>query len=185
MDPASILLYLFFLVASAYFAASETAYTAVSKVRLRTLADKGSKQAKRALWVCDRFDKTLSTILIGNNIFHAACASLSSLLVISALGQECVGYGTVVTTLIVYLFAEMLPKSIAKARAEELSLFFAGSMILLVKVLTPISALFSGISTLLSKFISSEGQKTVTEEDDVLDLRVAAQSREEITALAV
>lgn len=165
MDPASIVLYLFFLLASAYFAASETAYTAVSKVRLRTLADKGNKRAKRALWVCDRFDKTLSTILIGNNIFHAACASLSSLLVIAAMGQEYVGYGTIVTTLIVYLFAEMIPKSIAKARAEELALFFAGSMVFLVKVLTPISALFSGISKLLSKFISSEGQKTVTEEE--------------------
>ncbi len=165
MDPASILLYLFFLLASAYFAASETAYTAVSKVRLRTLADKGSRQAKRALWICDRFDKTLSTILIGNNIFHAACASLSSLLVISAMGQEYVGYGTLVTTLIVYLFAEMIPKSVAKARAEELALFFSASMVLLVKLLTPVSALFSGISALLSKFISSENQKTVTEEE--------------------
>ena len=165
MDPASILLYLFFLLASAYFAASETAYTAVSKVRLRTLADKGSRQAKRALWICDRFDKTLSTILIGNNIFHAACASLSSLLVISAMGQEYVGYGTLVTTLIVYLFAEMIPKSVAKARAEELALLFSASMVLLVKLLTPVSALFSGISALLSKFISSENQKTVTEEE--------------------
>ncbi len=165
MDPASILLYLFFLLASAYFAASETAYTAVSKVRLRTLADKGSRQAKRALWICDRFDKTLSTILIGNNIFHAACASLSSLLVISAMGQEYVGYGTLVTTLIVYLFAEMIPKSVAKARAEELALYFSASMVLLVKLLTPVSALFSGISALLSKFISSENQKTVTEEE--------------------
>lgn len=165
MDPASILLYLFFLLASAYFAASETAYTAVSKVRLRTLADKGSRQAKRALWICDRFDKTLSTILIGNNIFHAACASLSSLLVISAMGQEYVGYGTLVTTLIVYLFAEMIPKSVAKARAEELALIFSASMVLLVKLLTPVSALFSGISALLSKFISSENQKTVTEEE--------------------
>lgn len=165
MDPASILLYLFFLLASAYFAASETAYTAVSKVRLRTLADKGSRQAKRALWICDRFDKTLSTILIGNNIFHAACASLSSLLVISAMGQEYVGYGTLVTTLIVYLFAEMIPKSVAKARAEELALFFSASMVLLVKLLTPVSTLFSGISALLSKFISSENQKTVTEEE--------------------
>ena len=165
MDPASIALYLFFLLASAYFAASETAYTAVSVVRLRTLADKGNKQAKRALWISDRFDKTLSTILIGNNIFHAACASLSSLLVISALGQEYVGYGTLITTLIVYLFAEMLPKSIAKARAEELALFFSGSMVVLVKLLTPVSALFSGITKVLSRFFSAESQTTVTEEE--------------------
>ena len=82
MDPASLCLYVFFLLCSGYFACAETAYTAVSKVRLRTMADKGNKRAQRALWICDRFDKTLTTILVGNNIFHAACASLSALLVL-------------------------------------------------------------------------------------------------------
>ncbi|MBQ8797536.1 MAG: HlyC/CorC family transporter [Oscillospiraceae bacterium] len=157
-------LYVLFLLASAYFASSETAYTAVSKVRLRTLVDKGNKKAKRALWICDRFDKTLTTILIGNNIFHAACASLSSLVVLDIL-EIPVLYGTIVTTLIVYLFAEMIPKSFAKVRTEELALSFSGSMILLIKLLTPISALFSGISNLMSKFFSAESQQTVTEEE--------------------
>ena len=73
MDPASLFLYVFFLMCSAYFACTETAYTAVSKVRLRTLADKGSKQAQKALWICDRFDKTLTTILIGNNVCVPRC----------------------------------------------------------------------------------------------------------------
>ena len=70
MDPASIVLYVFFLLCSGYFACCETAYTGVSKIRLRTLADKGSRRAQRALWVCERFDKTLTTILIGNNIVN-------------------------------------------------------------------------------------------------------------------
>ena len=165
MDPSSIILYIFFLLCSAYCASAETAFTAVSKVRLRTMADKGNKRAKMALWVCDRFDKTLTTILIGNNVFHAACASLSALLVMRQFDAEFVVYGTLITTLIVYLFAEMLPKSLAKARAEEITLLFAGSMVFFVKLLTPISALFSGISSLLSKFISSGNEKTVTEED--------------------
>ena len=165
MDPASCILYLFFLLSSAYCACSETAYTAVSKVRLRTMADKGNKRAKKALWVCDRFDKTLTTILIGNNIFHAACASLSALLILRQFDEEYVLYGTLLTTLIVYLFAEMLPKSLAKARSEEIALAFAGSMVFFVKLLTPISAMFSGISNVLSKFFSSGEEKTVTEED--------------------
>ena len=165
MDPASLCLYLFFLICSAYFACAETAYTAVSKVRLRTLADKGNKRAQKALWICDRFDKTLTTILVGNNIFHAACASLSALLVLRQFGTEFVAYGTIATTVIVYLFAEMLPKSLAKARAEEISLFFASSMVLLVKILTPISAIFSGISGFLSKFFADDNSATVTEED--------------------
>ena len=165
MDPSSLILYFLFLSCSAYCACSETAYTAVSKVRLRTMADKGNKKAKKALWVCDRFDKTLTTILIGNNVFHASCASLSALLVMRQFTEEYVLYGTLLTTLIVYLFAEMLPKSLAKARAEEIALFFAPSMMLFVKLLTPVSALFSGISKLLSKFFSAGESQTVTEED--------------------
>ena len=165
MDPSSCILYILFLLCSAYCASAETAFTAVSKVRLRTMADKGNKRAKKALWVCDRFDKTLTTILIGNNVFHAACASLSALLVLRQFDEEFVVYGTIITTLIVYLFAEMLPKSLAKARSEEIALLYAGSMVFFVKLLTPISALFSGISSVLSRFFASGEEKTVTEED--------------------
>ena len=165
MDPASCTLYVFFLLCSAYFACCETAYTAVSKVRLRTMADKGNKRAVKALWICERFDKTLTTILIGNNVFHASCASLSALLVMRKFAEEYVVYGTIVTTLIVYLFAEMIPKSLAKARSEEIALVFASSMVILVKLLTPLSALFSGISAILSHFLASGESKTVTEED--------------------
>ena len=165
VDPSSSLLFVFFLLCSAYFAGCETAYTAVSKVRLRTMADKGNRRAKKALWICDRFDKTLTTILIGNNVFHAACASLSALLVMRQFSEEYVVYGTVITTIIVYLFAEMIPKSLAKARAEEFALFFATSMGLLVRILTPVSAIFSGIANLLSRFLSDEQTASVTEED--------------------
>ncbi len=165
MDPASCTLFVFFLLCSAYFASCETAYTGVSKVRLRTLADKGNKRAVKALWICDRFDKTLTTILIGNNIFHAACASLSALLVMRQFSEEYVGYGTIVTTVIVYLFAEMLPKSLAKARSEEIALFFASSMQLFIRLLSPVSFIFSGISSLLSRFFDNTSSGTVTEED--------------------
>ena len=109
MDPSSCILYIFFLFCSGYCACSETAYTAVSKVRLRTMADKGNKQAKKALWVCDRFDKTLTTILIGNNVFHAACASLSALLIMRQFDQEYVVYGTLLTTLIGVFYSNVTP----------------------------------------------------------------------------
>jgi len=169
LDPASCILYLLFLMASAYFACCETAYTAVSKTRLQTIADgknpKKVKRAKQALWVCERFDKTLTSILIGNNIFHASCASLSTLLVLRQFNSEYVVYGTLFTTIIVYLFAEMIPKSLAKVKSEPIALFFAPSMKLIVTVLTPFSAMFSVISKTLSKFFSSEQEQTVTEED--------------------
>ncbi|MBR5474607.1 MAG: HlyC/CorC family transporter [Lachnospiraceae bacterium] len=165
VDPVSCILYLFFLFCSAYFACSETAYTAVNKVRLRTMAEKGNKRAKRALWICDRFDKTLTTILIGNNIFHASCASLSALLVMRAFSAEYVVYGTLLTTIIVYLFGEMLPKSLAKARSEEIALLFSASMSLLIRVMTPVSFFFSGISAILSRFFATDENEAMTEEE--------------------
>ena len=169
MDPASCILYVFFLLASAYFACCETAFTAVSQTRLRTIAEgrevKKAKRAKVALWVCERFDKTLTTILVGNNVFHASCATLSTLLVMRQFSAEYVVYGTLVTTVIVYLFAEMLPKSLAKVKSEPLALFFAPSMKLLVLVLTPISAIFTGIGNVLSFFFKTEDEQAVTEED--------------------
>ena len=165
MDPASCILYIAYLLGAAYCASAETAYTAVSKVRLRSLADEGNKRAVRALWICDHFDKTLSTILIGNNVFHAASASLSTLLVMRMFSAEYVVYGTLITTVIVYLFAEMLPKSLAKTRAEDLALLYSFSMRWCVRLLPPVSFLFSGISTLLSKFLSSDESTVVTEED--------------------
>ncbi len=165
MDADSLLLFLFFLLCSAYCASAETAYTAVSRVRLRTMADKGNNRAKRALWICDRFDKTLTTILIGNNVFHASCASLSALLVMKSFSSEYVVYGTLLTTVIVYLFAEMLPKSLAKVRSEEIALLYSFSMQWFIRLLTPVSVFFTSISSLISKLLKAEENNTMTEED--------------------
>jgi len=166
-----VALYVACLIFSAYFASSETAFTAVSKVRLRTLTDKGNKKAKKALWVSDRFDKTLTTILIGNNVFHAAGASLTTLFLVELFGEEKADdfslAGTFATALIVYLFAEMIPKSISKVHNEAFVLNFAGSMRFLVKLLTPVSAVFTAISNLVARLFSTGEQSTVTEEEIV------------------
>ena len=163
-----IVLYAFCLLFSAYFASSETAFTAVSKVRLRTLADKGNKKAKKALWISDRFDKTLTTILIGNNVFHAAGAALTTLFLVELFGDKADDFslvGTFATALIVYLFAEMIPKSISKVHNEKFALTFAGSLRMLVRTLTPVSAVFTAISNFVARLFSSGEQNTVTEEE--------------------
>lgn len=163
-----VALYMLCLLFSAYFAASETAFTAVSKVRLRTLTDKGNKRAKKALWISDRFDKTLTTILIGNNVFHSAGAALTTLFLLEVFGDRANSLslaGTFVTALIVYLFAEMIPKSLSKAHNEKFALFFAGSMRMLVRILTPVSAVFTAISNFVARLFSSGEQNTVTEEE--------------------
>jgi CBS domain containing-hemolysin-like protein len=164
-----VIIYIISLILSSYFASCETVFTAVSKVRLRTMADKGNKSAKTALWVCDRFDKTLITLLIGNNVFHMLGATVTAMFLSNVFGDEKAKVlsfpGTIVTALIVYLFAEMIPKSLSKVHNEKLSLFLAPSMKILVQVLTPISALFSAISKLVEKCCASGEKKSVTEEE--------------------
>ncbi len=165
---AIVVLYILCLIFAAYFASSETAFTAVSKVKLRTLTDKGNKKAKKALWITEHFDKTLTTLLIGNNVFHVAGATLTTLFLVEMFGDKADSYslaGTFVTTLIVYLFAEMIPKSVAKVHNEKFSLSFAASMRFLVRVLSPISAVFTAISDFFARMFSTGEQNTVTEEE--------------------
>ncbi len=167
-----IALYIVCLILSAYFALSETAFAAVSKVKLRTLADKGNKGAKKALWISDRFDKTLTTILIGNNIFHASGAALTTLFLVEVFGDDADRFsvfGTVVTALIVYLFAEMIPKSLAKVHNEKLALSLASSMKFLVKLLSPVSAVFSAISKGIARLFNAKEESGVTEEE-IIDI---------------
>ncbi len=171
MDPASILLYLVFLFLAAYFACSETAYSSVSKIRLKTLSDEGDKRAAKALKICDSFDNALISILIGNNLCHASCAALSTLVAIASLPPRYLVYGTLFTTLVVYLFGEMLPKSLGKSRSEEISLRFADSLYLFIQIIKPVAAVFSGISSVISRFFRTPETATVTEEElqDILD----------------
>ncbi len=161
-----LLLYVICLILCVYFAAAETAYTAMNKVRIRAMADEGSRKARRALWITDRYEKSLSTILIGTNVLHASCATLTTLFVDRNFDDRFVWVGTLVTTVIVYLLGEMIPKSLGKARSESCALVFSGSLVFLVKILTPVSFLFTAISNGISKLFKAEKQEnTVTEED--------------------
>ena len=161
-----ILLYVMCLILCVYFAAAETAYTAMNKVRMRSLSEEGNRKARRALWITDRYEKSLATMLIGTNVLHASCATLTTLFVEGNFGAAYVWVGTIVTTVIVYLLGEMIPKSFGKARSESCALSFSGSMSLLVKILTPVSFLFTVLSNGISKLFKAEKQeKTVTEED--------------------
>lgn len=161
-----ILLYVLCLILCVYFASAETAYTAMNKVRIRSLAEEGNRKARRALWITDRYEKSLATMLIGTNVLHASCATLTTLFVEGNFGTTYVWVGTLVTTVIIYLLGEMIPKSFGKARSETCALSFSGSLSLLVKILTPVSFLFTVLSNGISKLFKAEKQeKTVTEED--------------------
>ncbi len=153
------------LLMSAFFSASETAFSTVNKIRLRHEADKGNKKAARALKIAENFDKTLTTILVGNNIVNILSASLGTIIFTELFGQAGVGISTAVLTVLVLIFGEILPKSIAKEMPEKLSLAFCGPLNFLIWILTPVSAVFMLLKKAVSKMNKSAAQPSVTEDE--------------------
>ena len=153
------------LLMSAFFSASETAFSTVNKIRLRHEADKGNKKAARALKIAENFDKTLTTILVGNNIVNILSASLGTIIFTELFGQAGVGISTAVLTVLVLTFGEILPKSIAKEMPEKLSLAFCGPLNFLIWILTPVSAVFMLLKKAVSKMNKSASQPSVTEDE--------------------
>ncbi len=158
---------------SAFFSASETALSSANKIRLRSMADNGSKGAERALKVIKKYDKTITTILIGNNIVNIACSSLATLLTISVMNRLHEGSGdsygslvsTIVTTIVVLIFGEVLPKSIAKDHAEGLSIIVSAPISFLMMIFTPFSAFFIGLKKLVAKMFKTKESVSFTEEE--------------------
>jgi len=172
MEEGSLLsafIILLLLFAAAYFAVAETAMASVSRIRLKTLMDRGDVRAKKAMWVLDDFDRAITTILIGTNVTHLMVASMVTVIVQRELGMSFVAIGTIVTTIVVFFSAEMLPKSIGKKYPERFALATAGSLSLLMKILTPVSAILSFIGSTVAKLTPGDTQKTVTE-DELYDI---------------
>ena len=165
-----IILYVFLLFAAAYFAAAESSFSAMNRVRVQLLADEGNKKAKKAIAIAEKFDRAITTLLIGTNIAHIGCASLSTIIALDLWG-DIYGEGTVatvstmVTTVIVFLCSEMIPKSFAKANAERVALAFSPSFTLIMRLLTPIALVFTGISKLFTMLFPAREEPTYSEEE--------------------
>lgn len=170
-SPAGfILLIVFFIFSASYFAATETAMASVNRIRIMTLADNGDKRAKRVLYILDHFDKALTTILVANNIMHIGCASVATLFATKLWGMNAVTLTTVLVTLVLFLFAETLPKRFAKANSESFALFVSWSLLIFMQLLKPVTFLFSKISEFVSRpFKKGEEAPTVTE-DELYDI---------------
>lgn len=166
----SWLIIVLILIACAMFCAiAETAFASVSRTRLKTRADKGDARAKKALQITDDFERAITTILICTNITHIAAASVVTVNVTRIWGLSAVTISTLVTTLAVFFFAEMLPKSIARKYAERFSLSTAGILQFLMTVLKPASSVLSWIGNTVAKLTKSEGEVSVTE-DELYDI---------------
>ena len=144
------------LLAAMLFAVMETAFASVSRVRLKTGAEKGDKRAVRALYVTEHFDRAITTLLICTNIVHLATASIVTVYVTKRWGVSAVSISTLITTLVVFFFGEMLPKSIARKYSEPLSLATAGALCMLMTVLRPAAALLTWIGNAAAKMTSQK-----------------------------
>ena len=159
------LIVILLLFAAVFFAITETAFASVSRVRLKTDAERGDKRAERALYVTEHFDRAITTLLICTNIVHIATASIVTVYVTKRWGVSAVSISTLVTTLVVFFFGEMLPKSIARKYSEPLSLATGGVLSFLMMILKPAAALLTLIGNVAAKATKGDDETSVTEND--------------------
>lgn len=151
---------------SAFFSASETAYSAVNKIRLKNLADDGNRRAKAAYSIADRFDRTLSVILVGNNIVNIAAASAATLIASGLFGATGAAVSTVVMTVVILVFGEILPKSFAKENSETVAMAVAAPLGLVTTLAYPIAFFFIKLQEALGRLYGNQNpQPLVTEEE--------------------
>ena len=168
IDSASIamLVTLLILVAmSAYFSATETAYTSLNRIRLKTRADNGSRRAARTLELAEEYDKLLTTILIGNNIVNITATTVATVLCTRWFHQYGPTVSTVALTVIILIFGEVTPKSMSKERPEDFAMFAQPLLKLFMVVLTPLNFLFTQWKKLMSKVFRPKGDDGITEEE--------------------
>ncbi len=152
-----------------YLAVMETAFASVSKSKIKALAEKGNTRAETALYILDNFDRAITTILIGTNIVHIAAATVVTLNVTRLWGIGAVSISTIITTLAVFFFGEMLPKSIARKYSERFSLACAGPLKALMVILKPVSSLLTMIGNFAASLSNNNGELSVTE-DELYDI---------------
>ncbi len=166
MSVTNIIIIVSMIAFSAFFSASETAISSVNRIRLKSMADGGSRGAKRALNILNKYDKALTTILIGNNIVNIACSSIATIVCIALVGEQ---YGslvsTIATTIIVLIFGEVTPKSLAKEHAESVTIGVSAVISFLMIILTPFSLLFMLLKKGVSKLFGSNDSVSFTEEE--------------------
>ncbi len=154
------------IIMSAYFSATETAFSSLNRIRIKNMAEKGNKRAGQVLKLSENYDGLLSTILIGNNIVNIASASLATVIFVKLLGDEAgASISTVVTTIVVLIFGEVSPKSIAKESPEQFAMFSAPFLNAFMVLLTPANYLFKQWKKLLSLLIRTLGDSGITEEE--------------------
>lgn len=170
MDPdlwKQIFVLIVLLLLSAFFSSAETSLVSVNKIRMRTLADEGNARARLVLKILDNQAKMLSAILIGNNLVNTAAASIATTIAYS-FGGAAVGVATFVITLLILIFGEITPKTMATERSERMSLTYAPVISTLMVLLTPVIVFINAFSFVILRLFGAgkdTGQQTLTESE--------------------
>ncbi len=180
------------LMISAVCSATETAFSSANRIRLKNMAASGSKRAAKALAIAEDFDKALTAILIANNVVNIASSSLATVFFTERFGSGSVGIATLVMTVLVLIFGEILPKSLAKENSERFSVFMAPLLSAFIIVITPLIWIFSGIKNLVVRLVGrKDDQPSVTEEelkyiiDEIEDEGVLEEQESELVRSAL
>lgn len=163
-----IILLVILLVMSGFFSMSETALMALSKIRIRHMVDEGVKGAKLVEKLSEDPSKLLGAILIGNNIVNIGASALATSIAVKAIGESGVGLVTIIMTILVLIFGEITPKSIAKQKSEEVALKVSKPINLVVKLFKPFIYIFTAISGVFIKLLGGDPKATepfITEEE--------------------
>ena len=169
-SPAgSIIFFALLIIASAYFSGSEISLASVNRIHMISRASKGSKGAERVLKILDNFDETLSVLLIGNNIVNIGCATLSAVIAAQIWGTAAVSLSAIFTTVILFIFGEMLPKCFARSCNERFAEVASAPLLFLMKLLKPLSVFFTALSSAVSRPFKKHAEEQVTMTEDELN----------------
>ena len=164
-NTASIVFMAVMVAFSAYFSATETAFSSLNKTRLKVLAEKGEKKAILALELSDKYDKMITSILIGNNIVNIAMTSVCTVLFIHLMGDSGATMSTIVSPVAVLSFGEITPKSLAKEMPEKFAMFSAPFLKAIMWVLTPFAFVFTALKNLMGRLIKVKDDRKMTQEE--------------------
>ena len=153
------------IVFSAYFSASETAFSSLNRARMKAMAEQGDKRAERALALAEQYDRLLSTLLIGNNIVNIAVASIGTVMFVRYYGDMGATISTVVITIVVLIFGEISPKSLAKDSPERFAMLSAPLLRVLMWVLAPLNFLFSPWKRRLTVVFRVKDDRKLTQQE--------------------
>ena len=165
-----ILIMVALVILSGYFSATETAFSAVNKIKLKTLVEDGNRRAKLVLKLCDNYDRLISTILIGNNIVNIALSAIATVYFMQMMNGHTAAptISTIVITIVVLTFGEIIPKSLAKDFPEKFAMFSAPIIRFLIGLLLPLNAFFSMLKKLISKVIKKNEEDDKMSQEELL-----------------